>query len=162
MHPQARHGGDRKSNAIKIASCELDKGQPQIFGFAKATAEKIDLSWQAILRDVKIWKGLSPASRAALVGTDLATKQTELRALSEEKPARQAKILELILGDMHPINNVAQAIAFLDSGKVPTAHEKTFVKVSATLAALDDETFDAVVSANEERVIATLKRRGRI
>ncbi|HBD91782.1 MAG: hypothetical protein A2092_12070 [Rhodobacteraceae bacterium GWE1_64_9] len=158
MHPSFANGGGNQRGGGK--SFPTDAGE--VFGFAASVAERIGLSKRAINLDVKIWKGLSPASRVTLVGTDLATKQTELRALSEEKPARQAKILELILGDMHPINNVAQAIAFLDSGKVPTAHEKTFVKVSATLAALDDETFDAVVSANEERVIATLKRRGRI
>lgn len=163
MYPQARHGGDRKSDAIKWQTLPLDPNVPAVFGFSEAVAEKIDLSPRSIRLAVKIWKGLAPQTRARLGGTDLAAKQTELKALSEiPTPAKQAKVLDLILGDQHPIFNVAQALAFLDSGKVPTAHEKTFVKVSATLAALDDETFDAVVSANEDRVIATLKRRGRI
>ena len=161
MHPQAAHGGDRKSGAIKIAKCELDK--PQVFGFAKVTAERIGLSWQSILRDVKIWKGLAPQTRARLPGTELARKQTELKALSEiPTPAKQGKVLDLILGDMHPIENVAQALAFLENGVAPNAHERAFVKVSASLAALDDTLFENVIIANEARVVAALKRRGRI
>lgn len=163
MYPLAKHGGDRKSEAIKRQTLPLDPNAPEIFGFSEAVAEKIDLSPRAIRGAVKIWKGLAPQTRARLPGTDLATKQTELKALSEiPTPAKQAKVLDLILGDVHPIHNVAQALAFLADGQVPTAIEKAFVKVSATLAALDDVTFDEVIVANESRVIEALKRRGRI
>lgn len=96
MYPQAKHGGDRKS--IKRKSLPLDPDQPEIFGFARATAEKIGLSERAIKLAVTIWTHLTPASRQRLTGTDLARKQTELKALSEQKPAVQAKILDLILG----------------------------------------------------------------
>lgn len=164
MYPQARHGGDRGNQHTggKSQTLALATDGPEVFGFAKAAAEKIGLGASTIKAAVKIWKGLAPASRLALVGTDLATKQTELKALSEEKPAVQAKILDLILGDVHDINNVAQALAFLVNGVAPNARERAFVKVSASLAALDDEVFADVVLANEDRVIAALKRRGRL
>lgn len=162
MYPQAKHGGDRKSEAIKWQTLPLDPNAPQIFGFSEAVAEKIDLSPRTIRGAVKIWKGLSPASRAALVGTDLATKQTELKALSEEKPAVQAKILDLIFGDVHPVHNVAQALSYLANGVSPDARERFFTKISATLAALDDTVFEDLIVANEDRVVAALKRRGRL
>ena len=86
-----------------------------------------------------------------------------MKALSEiQTPAKQAKVLDLILGDVHPIENVAQALAFLVNGVAPNAHERAFVKVSASLAALDDALFEEVIVANEGRVIEALKRRGRI
>lgn len=159
MYPQAQHGGDRKS--VNWQTLPLDPGAPEIFGFSEAAAEKIGLSARSIRLAVKIWQGLSPASRTRLAGTALATKQTELKALSEESPARQARILDLILGDEAP-ENVQQALDFLDTGVAQNSTEKRFIAVSRTFAALDDATFDAVLSAHEERVIASLKRRGRI
>lgn len=163
INPQATHGGDRKSAAIKGQTLPLDPSAPEIFGFSKVVADKIGLSSRAIRLDVKIWKGLAPQSRARLPGTDLARKQTELKALSEiVTPAKQAKVLDLILGDVLPVENVAQALAYLDNGQAPSFAQKAYVKVSQTLAALDDDAFENVIVANEDRVIASLKRRGRI
>jgi len=159
MYPQVKHGGDRKS--IKRKRLPLDPDQPEIFGFARATAEKIGLSERAIKLAVTIWTRLTPASRLRLTDTDLARKQTELKVLSEQKPAMQAKILDLILGDA-PVENVAQALEYLQAGAAPSASEKRFIAVRKALDALDDSTFDAVVAAHEDRVIASLQRRGRI
>ncbi|GHC41783.1 hypothetical protein GCM10007291_49620 [Gemmobacter nanjingensis] len=164
MYPQAKHGGDHGNQYTggKSQSLALASEAPEVFGFAKANAERIGLGVSAIKMAVKIWKGLSPASRAALIGTDLATKQTELKALSEQKPAVQAKILDLIFGDVHPVHNVAQALSYLANGVSPDARERFFTKISATLAALDDTVFEDVILANEDRVVAALKRRGRL
>ena len=159
MHPQAAHG----KASPKIHSVDLSSDTSEIMGFASAVAERIGLCRSAISKAVKIWKGLAPQTRARLPGTELARKQTELKALSEiPTPAKQTKVLDLILGDMHPIENVAQALAFLENGVAPNAHERAFVKVSASLAALDDALFEEVIIANEARVVAALKRRGRI
>lgn len=158
MYPQAGHG----KASPKSQTLALSDDAPDVFGFAKAAADRIGLGVSTIKAAVKIWKDLSPASRTALVGTDLATKQTELKALSEEKAPVQAKILDLILGDVHPVHNVAQALSFIANGVAPDARERAFTKVSATLAALDDTVFEDVILANEDRVVAALKRRGRL
>lgn len=165
MYPHTKNGGDRGNQHTggRIRNSDSGNDTLEIFGFVKAVSERVGLGRSQIALAVKIWKGLAPQTRARLPGTDLATKQTELKALSEiPTPSKQAKVLDLILGDVHPIHNVAQALAFLADGQVPTAIEKAFVKVSATLAALDDVTFDEVIVANESRVIEALKRRGRI
>ncbi|WP_102226842.1 ParB/RepB/Spo0J family partition protein [Acidimangrovimonas sediminis] len=133
----------------------------EMFSFATATAEKIGLSKRAIQISVKIWTDLTPEARRRLVGTETANKQTELKALSEQKPDLQGKILDLILGD-GPVGNVAQALDFLANGVAQNALEKRYLKVSQSLGALDDVTFDNVLAAHEDRVIASLKRRGRI
>lgn len=158
LHPKAAAGGDRKS--IKAQTLRFDSGG-EIFGFGKAVAEKIGLSVRSIETGVKVWASLSPASRRRLVGTELAHKMTELKALSDESPERQAKILDLILGDA-PVENVAQALDFLNLGSAPTAEEKRFLTASRLIGGLDDHTFDSVLAAHEARVIASLKRRGRI
>lgn len=161
LYPQAKAGGDRKSDAIKRQSLAFDPFEPQVFGFSDATAEKIGLSPQAIRLAVRIWHYLTPESRRRLIGTELARKQTELKALSEQKPAVQARILDLILGDAAP-ENVAQALDHLENGVPVSAEEKRFAAFSKGFAALDDDRLDSLLSVNEDRVIASLKRRGRL
>lgn len=163
MYPLAKHGGDRKSEAIKRQSLPLDPDAPEMFGFSEAVAEKIGLSARTIRLAVKIWVGLYPPLRARLRGTDLATKQTELKALSELPINKQVKVLDLILGEDHSeIGNVAQALAYLEGGIVCDPLEKRFASVSKSIADLDDDTFDSVIAAHEDRVLSSLKRRGRI
>lgn len=163
MYPETVHGGDRRSGKIKTQKVRLDPDAPQIFGFAKATAEKIGLSRRLIEQDVAIWKGLSPASRAALAGMPMAEKMTELKALSQQKPPRQAQILELIQSADHPdIQNVAEALFHLENGMTPNDFERRFLAARKFLSGLDEPLFDSVIAVHKERVIASLKRQGAI
>lgn len=137
--------------------------RPEVFGFARSIAEKVGLSKQAINMAVKIWAELAPESRRRLTGTALAAKQTELKALSEQPPDLQAKILDLILGEEHPsIENVASALAFLERGVEISPIEKQFKAVNAAFAKLPDAGIDMVIAHHADRVIASLKRLGRI
>lgn len=163
MYPETAHGGDRKSEEIKSQTLALDPSAPQIFGFAKATADKIGLGVASIKAAVTVWKRLSTASRITLADMPMAGKMTELKALSEQKPPRQAQILNLIRDPEHPdIQNVAEALFHLENGITPNTLERRFLSASKSFGSLDDVTFDHVLAAHEERVIASLKRRGRI
>ncbi|ARE40876.1 ParB-like nuclease domain protein [Rhodovulum sp. P5] len=155
MHPETAHG----KASPKTQSLRLSDEAPEVFGFAPSVAETVGLSKRSIQLAVKIWAGLSVASRKRLIGTDLAKKQTELKALSELKPAQQAKVLDLILGELPPAN-VAQALEYLETGCAPDVVEKRFHAVSRSIAALDDDVFDRVIAAHEDRVIASLRRQG--
>lgn len=165
LHPQAKQGAHANRGNQHVSgkgqTLAASSDEPEIFNFGKAIAEKVGLSKQAINAAVRIWHYLSPDSRRRLVGTDLAKKQTELKALSEQKPAVQAKILDLILGDAAP-ENVAQALDFLANGVAPNAFEKRLSALARTFVALDDPSLDHLLNSNEARVIASLKRRGRI
>ena len=163
MYPQAKHGGDRKSDAIKSQSLALDPDAPEIFGFAKGTADRIGLGVSSIKAAVRIWTRLYPPLRRRLAGTAMADKQTELKALSELDINRQVKVLDLILSEDHPeVGNVAEALLHLASGTTPSALERRIMAVTRSIAGLDDPTFDSVIAAHEDRGIASLKRRGRI
>ena len=112
---------------------------------------------------VKIWTGLYPAVRLRLRGTDLARKQTELKALSELPINKQIKVLDAIENPEQPeIGNVAQALAWLEGGVVEASTEKQFQSVRTAFSKLPDVAFDMVVAAEADRVIAALKRLGRI
>lgn len=166
MHPETTKGGNKNvikgQEATKAQSLRFGSDAPEIFSFAVATAERIGLSQRSIQVAVKIWAGLAPQTRNRLRGTDLARKQTELKALSElSSPAKQLKVLDLIFGEA-AVDNVAQALEHLAHGVVPSGLEKRFAAVSRSFGTLDEATFDNVIAAHEDRVIASLKRRGRI
>lgn len=159
LYPETAHG----KASPKSPSWPLSSDEVEIFGFARANAEKIGLSQTAIKRAVKIWSSLYPTVRTRLRDTALATKQTELKALSEQKINDQIKIMDLITSDEHPeIENVAAALYHLNSGVTPDPLEKRFTAASRTIGALDDAMLDQVLAAHEDRIIASLKRRGRI
>jgi ParB family chromosome partitioning protein len=159
MYPETAHG----KASPKTQKMRLSSDAPEIFGFARATADKIGLSKRAIEQDVTIWNRLSSASRLTLVGMKMATKMTELKALSEQKHPRQAQILDLIQSEAHPdIQNVAEALFHLESGREITPIEKQFRAVRTAFSKLPDAALDMVVSAEVDRVMASLKRLGRI
>lgn len=125
--------------------------------------KKVGLSKQKINLAVKIWTDLAPTSRIRLAGTKLAAKQTELKALSEQKAPVQAKILDLILGEDHPdVENVAAALALLERGRELTPVEKQFRAVDAAFGKLEEAALDMVLAAHADKVMASLKRLGRI
>lgn len=179
LHPEVKNGGARpgagrpksqtgdkasqKIKSQKSASEFKDVGAP-VFGFARDLADKVGLGPAMIKRAVRIWTRLLPESKQRLVGTDLARKETELKALADLEPrSRQAEVLDLILGDAHPeIQNVAQAEELLDNKVLQNALEKRFATLSKTFASLKDPELDDLLAANEARVIDSLQRRGRI
>lgn len=137
--------------------------EPEVFGFASAVAEKIGLSKRYINLGVKIWTSLTADAAARLPGTDLARKMTELKALSEQKPPVQRRILDLILGDEHPdIQNVAGALAFIGGGVEVSPVERQFQAINTAFGKLADDALDMVVQNNADRMIASLKRIGRL
>lgn len=165
LFPEAKHGAKTgKGNQhvpAKRQSLPLSTDAKEILGFAKATADAIGLSERAIRLAVNIWVNLTPATRTRLVGTDLATKQTELVALADLAPAKQGMVLDLILGES-PAKNVAQALAIIDGGLSLTDVEKQVAAASKVFARINDAVLDAVLDVHEDRIIASLKRRGRI
>lgn len=195
LHPQAKHGGDRKSE-IKTQKLRLDPNANEIFSFAADTAEKIGLSRRSIEIAVKIWKDLSIASRQRCEGTWLADHQAGLKQLAEQTPADQVKVLDLLFATPPRATNVPDALTILSNGRVLTHVEKKIAaandtlsklpaQVASTVAAahvdsrlaelqksiatlskffggLKDDELDTVVAEHEERIIASLQRRGRI
>lgn len=198
LHPETKNGA-RPGNQYTIGRTQnlrSSNEDGEIFGFAAATAEKIGMSRRAIELAVKIWTELTISSRIRLAGTRFADHQSALKEISEQSPADQEKVLDLLLSDPPAASTVADAIAIIRNGSAPTPAEKKVAAVSkavqslakpvastvniaadasrlaelkesiATLsrffAKLEDDALDSVVAENEERIIASLKRRGRI
>ncbi|RWR28731.1 chromosome partitioning protein ParB [Sinirhodobacter populi] len=162
-HPDFANGGGNQRSRNGGTNGSTENDEPEVFGFASSLAEKVGLSKQKINAAVKIWENLTADAVGRLPGTDLARKQTELKALSEQKPPMQRRILDLILGDEHPdITNVSGALAFLDRGTEVSPAEKQFAAINTAFGKLTDDALDMVVQNNADRMIASLKRLGRI
>jgi ParB family chromosome partitioning protein len=159
MHPNFANGGGDQSGGQTLATAP---DAPEVFGFATYVAEQIGLAKSTINHAVKIWKGLSKDSRPRLYGTDLAKKQTELKALSDLSPVRQTKVLDLIFDEESEASNVAGAVAAIEGGSVPSPMAKAFERIRVGFAALPDESLDRLIDAQADRVIASLKRTGRL
>jgi ParB family chromosome partitioning protein len=154
MHPDFANGGGK--------TFPTGDEKVQIFGFATEVAEKIGMSKRAINIAVKIWTGLTPDSRRRLVGTKTASNQSEIKALSEQSPARQERIMDMLLSDPPIAASVADALVLIEAGSRPSEVEKRYQAVHRAIEALDDHTLDRVVLAHEGRVIASLRRQGKI
>lgn len=189
LHPEAKNGANGGVGG--------KRNENEIFAFSLDAAEKIGLSRRAIEIAVKIWTDLTILSRIRLAGSRFADHQSALKEISEQSPANQAEILDLLLSDPPAAQTVADAVAIMRNGSAPTPAEKKAAAVTkavqsmakpvatslttanddaarlatmkegiATLSKfldqLKDEELDSVVSAHEERIIASLKRRGRI
>ncbi len=154
LHPEAKKGGDRKSK-------EARQNQKEIISFRSDVAETVGLSERAISMSVAMWKGLTGRSRTQVRGTWMADHQANLMQLSKLDAKTQAKVLGMIF----PANNkppqatsVAEALFILENGRALSANEKKFSGIQKTLTAMDDRVFDALMTTQEERVVAWYKR----
>lgn len=193
LHPETKNGGDRKSE-IRVQSLDSDPDAPELFGFTKASAEKLGLSRSAIFAAVKIWKDLSDVSRKRCAGTWLADHQAGLKQLAEQSHGDQAKVLDILFSDTPKATNVPDALAIIANGRALTHTERKAAAVAKTLKSLpsggdivaaqvdariaelqksiatmskflgglEDNELDDVIIQHEDRIIASLQRRGRI
>lgn len=189
LHPEAKNGAH--------GGVGSKKNENEVFSFSLDTAEKVGLSRRSIEIAVKIWKELTAASRQRCGGTWLANHQAGLKQLSEQTPATQKTVLDLLFAEPPRATNVPDALTVIANGRVLTHDEKKLASAKkalnalpeATLAAvvatnqidqriadlqksiatmskfiaeLRDDELDTVITEHEDRIIASLKRRGRI
>lgn len=81
--------------------------------------------------------------------------------MADLTPAKQGMVLDLILGES-PARNVAQALEILENKALPSDEQRQVQAVTKLFEKLADPVLDTVIAAHEERIIASLKRRGRI
>ncbi|WP_425063226.1 ParB N-terminal domain-containing protein [Pyruvatibacter mobilis] len=86
LHPETKHGGDRKSG-IKSQFLRLDR-------FSKETQEKTRLSERSIQRAIEIAKRLSPHTRTTLAHMPMPIKEGELYKLSRLSERDQHKVMD--------------------------------------------------------------------
>lgn len=89
MHPQTRHGGDRKSDQAAILGGLISR-------FSTDACERLGLSERTLQRVLK--RAALPADvRARISGTPVANKGADLDALLKLPPGRHHQVLDLLL-----------------------------------------------------------------
>lgn len=153
LHPEVKHGAQGGRGG--------QKNEGEIISFSKDAAEKVGLTERAIQMAVAMWKGLSPKSKATIRGTWLADHQAGLMSLSKVGAKIQAKVLAMIFppdGQQPKALNVADALYIIEHGRTLTSVEKRFAGLSKSIKALHDDELDALLTANEARIMAWVER----
>ena len=91
LHPEARRGGDRKSQRDQTATMAVRSES-----FSDAARERIGLSERSVRRAVQLAKSLPADVRAGLAGTDISRHSHELAALAGEPGEIQRKGVKLL------------------------------------------------------------------
>lgn len=108
-HPEARHGGDRRSHDVK--------GENQVATLATWYAEvavRSQRGARTIRREADIGARLTPESIERLRGSVIEDSLRDLDLLSKQGPARQAEIRALLTRAEAPLSSVAEALAVLE------------------------------------------------
>ncbi|ADZ70086.1 ParB/RepB/Spo0J family partition protein [Polymorphum gilvum] len=154
LHPETKHGGDRKSQATKNKA----ENQEPIFGFCQNAAQSTGLSLSAVKLAVQIFEGLSRESRERLKGTALAQKQSELKALAALDAGLQKTVLDLIFVEPPQAGSTAEALMLIDGKRPPSPTDRLFRTVSDSLIKLPRASRSAVFRQHKAEILALAKR----
>ena len=101
LHPETRHGGDRKSEEIKSSICRDDSAK----SFAEDTAEKMGVSPRTVERSVQIAENLTPEAKEVLRTSERKITKQNLTKLSRLEPERQGEAAQkLVSGDIKSVD----------------------------------------------------------
>lgn len=92
LHPEKRHGGDRRSAAVKPPNCR----DGQVKSFAEDTAELLGISPRTVERRVQIAERLTDETRDILKGIEGGVTQQTLEKLSRLPPGQQEEAAGLL------------------------------------------------------------------
>lgn len=87
LHPETRHGGDRKSAEIKRPKSPLDPAK----SFVDDTAEKLKVAPRTVRRQIQIARNLTPETKEIIQDADRKIKKKDLLKLSRMEPERQER-----------------------------------------------------------------------
>lgn len=99
LHPETRHGGDRKSEKIKSAKCALDSAP----SFIEDTAEKLSVHPATVRREIQTAKNLTPETKKIINGNKVS--KTDALKLSRLDPEQQREAAtQLVAGEIHSVD----------------------------------------------------------
>jgi len=153
LHPELKKGGNKQTELS-------EDDRTAILAIRGDVAESVGLSDRSIRRSISLWTALSKATRERVDGTWLADHQAGLLSLASVGAKQQANILDVLDDPDNGVKSIADAITFLEQGRLATAVERRFGSLNAAFAKADDLTFDRLMDSNIERVENWLSRRG--
>lgn len=92
LHPNSKHGGDRKSEKIKSAKCKVDFEK----SFIEDTAEKLGVHPCTVARQIQTAKNLTPETKEIIKDTDTKISKKAALKLSRLEPEQQQEAAALL------------------------------------------------------------------
>lgn len=92
IHPEVRHGGDRKSGRIKCAKCTLDTPK----SFVDDTAEKLKVDPCTVRRQIQTARNLTPETKEIIKDADTKISRKAALKLSRLAPGQQREAAQLL------------------------------------------------------------------
>ena len=150
LHPGTKHGGDRKSEKIKIAKCKLDPDR----SFVEDTAEKLGVHPATVARQIQTAKNLTDEAKDIIRDTGTKITKKDALKLSRLAPEQQKDAAnQLAAGDIHSMDQYRLVPAEPDGTQRPEPEPSPEVPASPALPyTLGDKRY-----ASLEESIADLK-----
>ncbi|WP_282045567.1 ParB/RepB/Spo0J family partition protein [Roseibium album] len=155
MHPETKHGGKRGNQHTGG-----EKRQVAIFAFCQNAAESTGLSARSVRLAVQIFESLSPQTRERLRGTEIANKQSDLKALAGLTAENQTKVLDMLFGEPSTAATVGEGIQLVEGQKPKSETEKLFRRVSDIMTGLPKASRTNVFRQHKKEIIALVKKEG--
>lgn len=92
LHPETKHGGDRRSEGIKTTKCRFEAAR----SFAQDTAEKLGVTPRTVERQIQTAKNLSPEAKDIIRATDTRLSKKAAMRLSRLDPEQQKEAAGLL------------------------------------------------------------------
>lgn len=162
INPSARHGGDRRSAAIRMvkeAHSVKEDGSP-VLGLLKDVAEKVGLSRAAFFLAIQIANGLSGATKARIRETWIEDHQASLQALAALDAAMQAQVCELLLSDPPGAGSVADALVLAQGRMLARPDDKLFRRIAANWGRMSRANRTAFVVLHKDEVLGVARAQG--
>jgi ParB family chromosome partitioning protein len=153
LHPETKHGGDRKSDEFRVANLASR--------FSRETAEKLGLSERTIRRAVARHRKIDGETRAIIKATWIADSGVNLDALARLSPGEQKRVVKLMLREKEPLPSVGAALKHLRGTQEPADPNPRLTKMIALWRGADSATRAAFLVHLDElgELAAWAKRR---
>lgn len=92
LHPETKHGGDRKSGGIKRTKCPLDP----VKSFVDDTAEKLHVTPRTVRRQIQTARDLTPGTKEIMKNADAGISKKAALKLSRLEPGQQEEAAALL------------------------------------------------------------------
>ena len=157
LYPEARNGGDRKSEKIRSAKCASDSAK----SFVDDTAEKLGVNPSTVRRQIQTAKNLAPEAKEIIRNADAKITKKDALKLSRMEPEQQKEAAsQLASGEIRSVSEYRAAVQAdteqaqehrsNDTQPEPAPEEeqaKTGASASAQSFALDGKRFATVAES---------------
>ncbi len=146
LYPEARNGGDRKSEKIRSAKCASDS----VKSFVDDTAEKLGVNPSTVRRQIQTAKNLAPEAKEIIRNADAKITKKDALKLSRMEPEQQKEAAsQLASGEIRSVGEYQAAAQEQPAqGTLPDAEQaESRTAPPAQSFALDGKRFATVAES---------------